>query len=109
VTVPWLTSSASRPGDNPCSIIIAITTSTLVSQLYRGRSMPRSATRTARHHVVFTLMVRLAPIIAIRRARGGRVKVAAPDRGRGARSARNLDEGEHVRTISSRSERSHRG
>jgi hypothetical protein len=42
---------------------------------------------------------RLAPIVAIPWARGGRVKVAAPDHGRGARSARNLDAAEHARTI----------
>ena len=59
-----------------------------------------------RHSLVSTLMFRLAPIVALRRARrrcqgrGGRA-------GRGARSARNLDAAEHARTMTGRSERSH--
>jgi hypothetical protein len=42
---------------------------------------------------------RLAPIVAIPWARGGRVKGAAVEARRGARSARNLDAVEHARTI----------
>jgi hypothetical protein len=67
----------------------------------------RSARRTAGILWCSRSWFRLAPIVALRRARGSGVKVAAPDDGRGARSARNLDAAEHARTLVGRSERSH--